>query len=786
MRWLNNISIFAKLIYIQMLTAITVVLLISAAYVYVYFQERKISKVENLKSLTQVIATNVSSAILFEDNETAKMILSDLKAKTDIISAEIRDENGKVFAFYSKDKNQTKVIYDSNDADFTSSYTDDFLYVSLKIYSDKEYIGKLLIKASTIELKNYLNKRIKLTMLVGLLTILIGFILSVILQRHISLPIYELLKLIRNVKENNNYSIRSQLTNKDEIGKLSNGINEMLSQIEQKDRILQENNENLKKIVKERTAKLEENNIKLIQVNEDLVKAKIQAEQSKSVKELFLANMSHEIRTPLNAIIGFQQLLKETQLTEDQKEYVTAIDFAGKNLLALINDILDLSKIESGKLLFEDVEFDLKETILSVIDLLKQRALDKNLEIEFYFDDKIPRLIYGDSTRFCQILINLIGNALKFTDEGKISISAHLSYQNKHELKCTFEVADTGIGIDEQHVVNIFDRFSQASSDTTRLYGGTGLGLTICRFLVEGFGGTISVQSKLGEGSTFVFDAKFRKQQNKNSKKIVQAIDESITDNKIIHILLAEDVAINQKLIKKIADNWGYSLDIAHNGEEALEKLKANNYDVILMDIQMPIMNGFVATIAIRQLEDEVKKQIPIIALTAHASNAEAEKCLNLGMNAYMAKPFDQQQLKQTILKLVLKKEQTQVETPKLLPPVSPIFDLQNLYQNASGDKEYVIDLMESYLENIPEYMIELEESLDNLDKDLIYENVHKIKSPALLFGLRGASKLIESIEIKYKQKNTNDEWIKEINQLKTLLQQSLSELKKLLSKIKS
>jgi len=714
------------------------------------------------------------------------MILSDLKAKTDIISAEIRDKNNKSFAFYSKDKNQTKVIYNSNDADFTSSYTEDYLYVALKIYSDEEYVGKLLIKASTLELKIYLNKRIKLTILVGLLTILIGFILSVILQRHISIPIYYLLKLIRNVKENNNYSVRSQLTNKDEIGKLSTGINEMLSQIEQKDRILQENNKNLKKIVKERTAKLEENNIKLIEVNEDLVKAKIQAEQSKSVKELFLANMSHEIRTPLNAIIGFQQLLKETQLTEDQKEYVTAIDFAGKNLLALINDILDLSKIESGKLLFEDVDFDLKETMISFIDLLKQHALNKNLEIEFYFDDKIPRYIYGDSTRFCQILINLIGNALKFTDEGKISIFAHLSYQNKHELKCTFAVVDTGIGIDEQNVANIFDRFSQASSDTTRLYGGTGLGLTICRFLVEGFGGTISVQSKAGEGSTFVFDAKFRKQQNKNSKKTVQAIDENITDNKIIHLLLAEDVAINQKLIKKIADNWGYTLDIAQNGEEALEKLKANSYDVILMDIQMPIMNGFVAKIAIRQLNVEVKKQIPIIALTAHASNAEAEKCLNLGMNAYMAKPFDQQQLKQTILKLVLKQEQTVAESPKLIPPISHLFDLQNLFQNASGDKEYVIDLIESYLDNIPDYIIELDESLDNMDNDLIYENVHKIKSPVLLFGLRGAPKLIETIELKYKQKSTNDEWLKEINQLKELLQQSLIELKKLLFKIKS
>ena len=313
---------------------------------------------------------------------------------------------------------------------------------------------------------------------------------------------------------------------------------------------------------------------------------------------------------------------------------------------------------------------------------------------------------------------------------------------------------DTGIGIDEKNVNKIFERFSQASADTTRLYGGTGLGLTICKFLVEGFGGTISVQSKLNQGTTFVFDAKFKKESNVNIKKEVDSTSNIIFENKVVSILLAEDVQINQKLMQKIAENWGFKIDIAENGEEALEKHKKNQYDIILMDIQMPIMNGFVTSIAIRQLDDIVKKEIPIIALTAHASNTEAEKCLNLGMNAYMSKPFDQLQLKQTILKLISKKEKIIEETITFSIPESLFFDLSQLYQNSNGDKEYLIDMFDTYIENIPIYLSELEHELKAKDIDLIFQIIHKIKSPLLLFGLKNVNEKITFLEENYKSKN--------------------------------
>jgi signal transduction histidine kinase/CheY-like chemotaxis protein/HPt (histidine-containing phosphotransfer) domain-containing protein len=784
MNFLKNISILAKLLYMQMLTAVIVVFLISASFVYFYLEEIKVTKVENLKSLAKVVATNISSALVFDDSGTAVKIINDLKSKNEIVAVEVKDANNLSFAFFSKNKNYSNVNYQSNDKVFSYSFSNDYLYLNYPIFLDDEYIGCLKLKSNSKEIETYFQRRLQLAFWLSLIAILIAFVLALILQRNISNPIYRLLNTIKSIKENNDYSLRTNVSNKDEIGKLSYEINEMLQKIEDKDKILNENNENLQKIVKERTSKLEENNVKLLQVNEELVKAKIQAEQSKAVKELFLANMSHEIRTPLNAIIGFQDLLKNTKLNEDQLEYVSAIDFAGKNLLSLINDILDLSKIESGKLLFENTAFDLKLTLYSVIDLLKQRALDKNLKIIINHDDKIPEILFGDSTRFSQILINLVGNSLKFTEKGTITINSYLSYENENEVKCTFEVIDTGIGIDENNVNKIFERFSQASADTTRLYGGTGLGLTICKFLVEGFGGRISVKSKLGKGTTFIFDITLGKGTSIEKEHFLTANEIDSKEDRPLNILLAEDVLLNQKLMLKTVENWGYNIDIADNGEIALQKLKQNNYDIVLMDIQMPIMNGFVTTIAIRTLPDVEKRNIPIIALTAHASNAEAEKCLNLGMNAYITKPFDQRKLKQTMLNLVFKSDKNIGVKSINLIPNSNLFDFDLLSENANGDLAYIKDMFETYLENFPEYMLELERHIKAKENNLIYETIHKMKSPILLFGLKGTKQIISVIETQYKNKIFDDNWTLSVNQIKAIIADSLIELKDIYQKM--
>lgn len=411
---------------------------------------------------------------------------------------------------------------------------------------------------------------------------------------------------------------------------------------------IQKLNLELEERVAERTAQLQAN---IVELN----KAKVLAEESKAAKELFLASMSHEIRTPLNAIIGFQQLLKSTNLNEEQKEYVESIDFAGKNLLVIINDILDLSKIEAGKFQFDETDFNVSDVVKSVIELVNHRAKEKKLKLYIYVDSSIPQKLFGDSARLSQVLLNLIGNAIKFTETGDVKVSVNAAEETDEYVVCEFVVEDSGIGISPERVASIFERFTQESTDTNRIYGGTGLGLTISKHLIEMQGGKIEVKSEKGKGSVFSFQLKFKK---RIATQAVEAnlnnLEEKLIPDKL-KVLLVEDVLLNQKLVTKIMEKWGYELEIANNGREGVEKVKTNNYDLILMDIQMPVMDGYSATQLIRSLPDLQKNRIPIIALTAHASHAEAEKCLNLGMNAYMAKPFNQLELQKVISRLVVK-----------------------------------------------------------------------------------------------------------------------------------
>ncbi len=415
--------------------------------------------------------------------------------------------------------------------------------------------------------------------------------------------------------------------------------------------------ENIKKLNSELEQRVIERTTQLQKVNKELEKAKIVAEESKASKELFLASMSHEIRTPLNAIIGFQQLLKNSPLNDEQKEYVESIDFAGKNLLVIINDILDLSKIEAGKFQFEETKFNVSDITKSVIELVDHRAKEKNIKLFVYVDSTIPAVLYGDSSRLSQILLNLIGNAIKFTEKGEIKISVNDLEDTEKDMLCEFVVEDTGIGISPENLSLIFERFSQESAETSRKFGGTGLGLTISKHLVEMQGGKIEAKSEKGKGSTFKFQLRFKKTSlHANQDSNIHEDETSTTINfRKLKILLAEDVLLNQRLVVKIMEKWGHDLDVAENGQIAFEKLKENDYDLILMDIQMPVLDGYGATALIRSLPEMHKQSIPIVALTAHASQAEAEKCINLGMNAYVTKPFNQQSLQQVINQLTSK-----------------------------------------------------------------------------------------------------------------------------------
>ena len=372
-------------------------------------------------------------------------------------------------------------------------------------------------------------------------------------------------------------------------------------------------------------------------------------EESQQAKNVFLAKVSHEVRTPMNAIIGMTELLTDTELDDRQYELVCSINNAGEILLNIIDDILDLSKIEAGKLTLNNAEFDVYKVVNSVADMMSAKSLKKNVPIKTRIPQGIP-MLYGDAHRLRQILLNLIGNAVKFTENGEIAVYVIIRSKDENSITLLFEVRDTGIGIDEETRVKLFTPFVQADGSTTRKYGGTGLGLSICKQLVELMGGSIGVRSSKGEGSTFWFNITF-----------VRSLEVTGTDggntvmepapvrslNSDIEILLVEDNATNRRLAMMQLEKLGLKAHEAVNGEEALEKAKKHNYSLILMDCQMPVMDGLEAARLIREAEVLTGNHVPIVAMTANASEDDRLKCMQAGMDDYLGKPVRIQSLKE-------------------------------------------------------------------------------------------------------------------------------------------
>ncbi len=394
-----------------------------------------------------------------------------------------------------------------------------------------------------------------------------------------------------------------------------------------------------------------------IRFEKELIEAKNKAETATQLaedamksKQQFLSNMSHEIRTPMNAILGFTNVILKTDLTEKQKEFLLAIKVSGDALIVLINDILDLAKVDAGKMTFEQIPFKMESSITTMLHLFETKIQEKNLELVKIYDSKIPEVLVGDPLRLHQIILNLISNAIKFTPNGKITVNVKLLNEDEHKVSIQFLVTDTGIGIEQNKTATVFENFHQATSDSSRLFGGTGLGLAIVKQLVEAQGGSVEVKSKINEGSTFSFKLNFDKTNIET--EIDTELIEFETEIKNIKILVVEDVALNQLLMRTILNDFGFENDIAENGKIAIEKLQTNSYDIILMDIQMPIMNGFETTDYIR---NTMHSKTPILALTAGVTTVDVEKCKEIGMNDYIAKPVNEKTLHTKILELIKK-----------------------------------------------------------------------------------------------------------------------------------
>ncbi|MGX5854885.1 response regulator [Dyadobacter jiangsuensis] len=513
-----------------------------------------------------------------------------------------------------------------------------------------------------------------------------------------------------------------------------------------------------------------------------LEKARILAEKSVRVKDIFLSNVSHEIRTPLNAIIGFTNLLLGEVTDQKSLEYVCYIQYAGKNLLELINDILDFSKIEAGQIHLEKTPVSIHELADSISAIMHHRAVEKGIAYEAVLEDGLPKFIETDKLRLTQILLNVCGNAVKFTERGSVKLHVEPIGEPVNEVQnIRFRVVDTGVGIPKDKLREVFNRFVQATESTTRVFGGTGLGLSIVKSLVQLFEGTLNLESELGKGTVFTMDFPFRIVKEAELEEELEKEIDVTASVTALHILAAEDNSLNQKLLKAIFERLNIPLTIVNNGQEALDKLREETFDLVLMDIQMPVMDGYTA---IKEIRRTISTAIPIITMTAHAMVGEKEECLSIGANSYISKPFKESELLYTIAHLGNKEH---YETPQhqnftQQPPQSKMTDsilnLDYLAEITGGDQELRDELIALFEKDSQVQLNNIGEASQANDLERLRQAIHKFRSSLFSVGLLNTANQYKELEATLKQGKWTDDLNQKLIDLKTEAETGLTQLK--------